>query len=285
MKGLLRSKLVLSLASLIMIAAAVSVPLSGSIPRAHAQAPTPVSFNVPNIDSNCNTSSFTPIVSFHTGDTVKGTASLVSTPPDPAEANEHEDLFLQGTNVPSIPSIAVDTGPQSFSFTATANGSLTACVGGSDGGDGDESGTVSGTVTPASTPTPTPTTPTATPTPTTVNHVCDKFGGSILSFCNNIANTIGTIQNESCEKPDSAACKALELKVGNAYCKLGASPGSCTPDIAQEVGHVLIGEAKCEIGLGVLKKISFIGPILSVSLEAISPLICPIINAVKDVAG
>jgi len=97
-------------------------------------------------DANCNIGADT-VVSFHNGDTVSGTASLASTPPDPGEASENEPLLLQGTNVPSIPPIPVDTGSQSFSFIAAGDGTLTACVGGSDGGDGDELGTITGTVT------------------------------------------------------------------------------------------------------------------------------------------
>jgi hypothetical protein len=52
MKGFLRSKLVLSLAAFLMIAAAIVIPLSGSINRSHASSNsqlnqiTPPSFNV-----------------------------------------------------------------------------------------------------------------------------------------------------------------------------------------------------------------------------------------------
>lgn len=106
------------------------------------------SFSV-TTDADCHVGADT-VVSFHKGDVVSGSAQLVTTQGDPTEeAGEDEPLLLQGTNVPSIPPIAVDSGSHSFSFTATGDGTLTACVGGSDGGDGDESGTITGTVTPA----------------------------------------------------------------------------------------------------------------------------------------
>lgn len=53
MNGFLRSKLVLSLAALIMIAAAIAIPLSGSITRAHAQGTVTISeFSIPTSNSN-----------------------------------------------------------------------------------------------------------------------------------------------------------------------------------------------------------------------------------------
>src|SRR5258706_13003239 len=69
MKGFLRSKLVLSLAAFIMIAAAIVIPLSGNIIHSHAQGTASVSF----------TKTATPTVA--PGGTVNYTLTLTNTSP------------------------------------------------------------------------------------------------------------------------------------------------------------------------------------------------------------
>lgn len=148
-----------------------------------------------------------PIVTFNTGDTVSGTAVIVTSSGDPAEeAGEHEDLQLGGTNVPTIPGnpFAVDSGTHPINFKATGSGTLTGCITvgvNGTGFDNDESATVTVTVTPAPTPTPPPPTPVPTPTPlppvkqitniggsaSTIFHQVDerleKFGNRLVAQC------------------------------------------------------------------------------------------------------
>ncbi len=91
------------------------------------------------------------IVPFNAGDTVDGIATYVTISGSPTEeAGQHENLEIRGTNVPSQPSIPVDSAPYHIHFVASDNGELTACIGG-EGYDGDEKATIDVKVTSAPT--------------------------------------------------------------------------------------------------------------------------------------
>src|SRR6266480_8102277 len=95
MKRFLRSKLVLSLAAIVMIAAAIAIPLSGNYIRAHAQAPSPIPFHSQFTSADC--SSPVVVATFNKGATVSGTVNYVNVG-DSTENQQHEDLVLKETS-------------------------------------------------------------------------------------------------------------------------------------------------------------------------------------------
>jgi hypothetical protein len=194
-KRFIRSKLALTLAALIMIAAAIAIPLSGSIAHSHAAAAIQVPFNVTFTFADCNNPSaiVTVIPSLKKGDLVNGTISYVDIN-DLGEASQGENLVLTETNGPFTKTVIVDSGTQTLSFTAAANNdSLTACITGEV--DTDQQATISGTVT---TVTPTPSSsPTSEPHfPLAPSHIVSKSTtSSIVVFATTESSCSNPLSN------------------------------------------------------------------------------------------
>lgn len=292
MKRILRSKPILSLAAIVMIAAAVVIPLSSSITRSHAQGTGTVTFTkaatpkvAPGgmISYTLTLTNTSPIGSgnlhdIHLTDAPPPqTSGTFTTPTFTITPTGSASVDCKSSTASSISCFVDDFNPGSVvtvTFTTTASSTATGTIINTATAQSFDIGTMSASAK----------TVVTAPTPSPIEKLCDKFGGFVEGICDNVAKTIGAIGNDTCEMPNSAACKALEVRVGKAFCSIGAAPGSCTPEIEEEVGHILIGEAKCDLGLDLLKKVPFVGAILNLSLEAVEPLVCPIIGAIKDVS-
>jgi len=112
MKGLLRSRLVLSLAAFLMVMAAIAISLSGSLTRSHAQGTSTVSF----------TKAATPIVA--PGGTVKYTLTLTNTSPT-GTLPLHDIHFTDVLPTPQLTAITV--GP-TFTITPPTGGGFGSCT-------------------------------------------------------------------------------------------------------------------------------------------------------------
>ena len=179
MKHFLRSRLVLTITALLMIAATVFIPLSGKISHSHAagsseprlalhpstithhfNATTGLTTTVVTTDTPCATPTVV-IPSLTQGDQVSIIA--VETTTDSGEASEQEFLQLKDTSSPSTFTQPVTTfneiTPMVFNVTATSD-QLTACIlAGADGPDGDEQGLITYTIAHTKTITITPSMP------------------------------------------------------------------------------------------------------------------------------
>jgi hypothetical protein len=286
MKRFLRSKLVLTLTVLLLLVSSMAVALSGNIVHSHAATATQIPFNKTFNSADCSAAVL--VTNLNAGDKVSGTVDYVNVG-DPTEASQHENLILQESNGPFTQTFTVDSGTQPISFTAAANNdSLLACITpdpNTGGQDSDQQATIKGTVTLAPTPTPTPS---PSPTHSPIEKLCDKFGGFVNSLCDKIASGIGSIPKDVCLQ-ETPACKALEERIGKTFCNIqgvpiGQGKNDCSTDIQQDIGHILLFEGECKVGIAGLEKIPVIGPILEAGAKLLEPLECLILGAVKDVS-